>query len=164
MIDQEGYRANVGIMLSNDQGKLLWARRYGRDGWQFPQGGIQKDETPEQALFRELKEEVGLEKNEVEIICSTNDWLRYDLPINLQRLNSKPVCIGQKQIWFLLQLTSSEKDIKLDCSDKPEFDQWCWIEPHLAAERVVEFKQDVYRLAMSALLPSVNLLLDKSSV
>lgn len=164
MIDHEGYRANVGIMLSNDQGKLLWARRYGRDGWQFPQGGIQKNETPRQALFRELKEEIGLGQHEVEIINSTNGWLRYDLPKNLQRLSSKPVCIGQKQIWFLLKLTSSEKDIKLDCSDKPEFDSWCWIEPHLAAEQVVEFKQGVYRLAMSTLLPDVNLLLDTSSV
>lgn len=163
MIDQDGYRANVGIMLSNDQGELLWARRFGRDGWQFPQGGIQKEETPKQALFRELKEEIGLEPHEVEILNSTEEWLRYELPRSLRRPNSKPVCIGQKQIWFLLKLISSDENIKLDCSDKPEFDSWCWIAPHLAAEQVIDFKQDVYRNALSMLLPEVDFILDKSS-
>lgn len=157
MIDQDGYRANVGIMLSNGQGELLWARRLGRDGWQFPQGGIQKNETPQQALFRELKEEIGLEMKEVEVIKSTDDWLRYDLPQNLQRTNSKPVCIGQKQIWFLLQLTSSEELIKLDCSEKPEFDQWRWIKPAVAVEEVIEFKRAVYQRALSVLLPDLSL-------
>jgi len=153
MIDQDGYRANVGIMLSNDLGELLWARRLGQDGWQFPQGGIQVDETPQQALFRELKEEVGLEPAAVEILKFTDDWLRYDLPKNLQRPMSKPVCVGQKQIWFLLRLACSESAIKLDCSDKPEFDTWCWIQPHLAIEQVVEFKRGVYHRAISKLLP-----------
>jgi len=157
MIDQDGYRANVGIMLSNDEGELLWARRYGRDGWQFPQGGIKKDESPRQALFRELKEEVGLEPDEVEILNSTDKWLRYDLPLKLQRPSSYPICVGQKQIWFLLKLVCSEDGIKLDCSDNPEFDTWCWIKPHLAAEQVIEFKQDVYRSALSLLLPHVSL-------
>ncbi len=157
MIDQDGYRANVGIMLSNGQGELLWARRLGRDGWQFPQGGIQENESPQQALFRELKEEIGLEVNEVEVIKSTNGWLRYDLPRSLQRTNSKPVCIGQKQIWFLLKLISSEELIKLDCSEKPEFDQWRWIQPELAVEQVVEFKRAVYQRALSVLLPDFSL-------
>ncbi len=162
MIDQDGYRANVGIMLSNAKGELLWARRLGRDGWQFPQGGIQPNETPEQALFRELKEEIGLEVDEVEVINSTQGWLRYDLPKNLQRTGSKPVCIGQKQIWFLLRLTSSEELIKLDCSDKPEFDQWCWIQPQLAVEQVVAFKRNVYHSALSALLPDYSLSLKQN--
>jgi len=164
MIDQEGYRANVGIMLCNDQGELLWARRFGRDGWQFPQGGIQKDETPQQALFRELKEEIGLEPHDVEILNSTEEWLRYELPKSLQRSNSKPVCIGQKQIWFLLKLICSDENIKLDCTDKPEFDSWCWIAPHIAAEEVIDFKQDVYRIALSMLLPEVDFILDKNSL
>lgn len=153
MIDQDGYRANVGIMLSNESGQLLWARRLGQDGWQFPQGGIQKDETPQQALFRELKEEVGLEADSVEVISSTGNWLRYDLPKNLQRPGSKPVCVGQKQIWFLLKLIVDESEIKLNCSDKPEFDHWCWIQPQLAAEQVIEFKRNVYRMALLELLP-----------
>ncbi len=162
MIDQEGYRANVGIMLSNGLGELLWARRSGQDGWQFPQGGIQQNETPQQALFRELKEEIGLDINEVEVIKSTDGWLRYNLPKNLQRTKSQPVCIGQKQIWFLLKLTSSEKLIKLDCSEKPEFDQWCWIQPQIAVEQVVEFKRSVYQRALSALLPEFSLDLKQS--
>ncbi len=153
MIDQDGYRANVGIMLSNDSGQLLWARRLGQDGWQFPQGGIQKNETPQQALFRELKEEVGLEASCVEVISSTNSWLRYDLPKNLQRPGSNPVCIGQKQIWFLLKLIVDESEIKLNCSDKPEFDRWCWIQPQHAADQVIDFKRKVYRLALQELIP-----------
>ena len=157
MIDQEGYRANVGIMLSNDLGRLFWARRIGNDGWQFPQGGMRNDESPKQAMFRELKEEVGLEPHDVKIINSTQSWLRYDLPKNLQRADSKPLCIGQKQIWFLLELVSDEENIKLDCCEKPEFDNWCWIESHVAAEQVIDFKQSVYRQAISLLLPKVIL-------
>lgn len=158
MIDQDGYRANVGIMLSNDLGELLWARRLKQNAWQFPQGGIQQHETPQQALFRELKEEVGLAQHQVEIIKSTDDWLRYELPKNLQRSYCKPVCIGQKQIWFLLRLISSEDNIKLDYTDEPEFDSWCWIQPHLAAEQVIEFKREVYREALSSLLPNIDLI------
>ena len=157
MIDQDGYRANVGIMLSNEFGQLLWARRIGNDGWQFPQGGMQQNESPHQTLFRELKEEVGLEPHEVEIINSTQDWIRYDLPKSLQRVSSKPICIGQKQIWFLLKLITNEINIKLDCGEKPEFDSWRWIEPQIAVEQVIEFKRNVYRQAISLLLPKVAL-------
>jgi len=162
VIDQDGYRANVGIMLSNVKGELLWARRLGQDGWQFPQGGIHEDETPQQALFRELKEEVGLDNHEVEVIKSTDGWLRYELPKNLLRTYSKPLCIGQKQIWFLLRLISSEELIKLDSSARPEFDQWKWIAPELAAEEVIDFKRSVYLRALSELLPNFNQNLEKA--
>ena len=74
MIDSDGFRANVGIVLSNKDGKLFWARRTGMNAWQFPQGGIRPEEDVEDAMYRELREEIGLLPDHVEIIASTNDW------------------------------------------------------------------------------------------
>jgi len=91
VIDAEGYRANVGIIVANAQGQLLWARRVGgADAWQFPQGGINEGETPEQALYRELHEEVGLKPEHVKIIAVTNGWLNYNLPKHLVRERQSP--------------------------------------------------------------------------
>ena len=110
MIDFDGYRPNVGIVICNQKGQVFWAKRYNQNSWQFPQGGINPKETPEQAMYRELYEEVGLTANDVKIIYSSKHWLRYKLPKRLIRHDSRPVCIGQKQRWFLLQLVSSEKN------------------------------------------------------
>lgn len=153
MIDTEGYRANVGIVLCNALGQLFWARRIGEDAWQFPQGGIREHETPEEALFRELAEEIGLQAHDVNVLGSTRDWLRYDLPKGLIRKENKPVCIGQKQRWFLLELVSHEQRVCLDAAEKPEFDTWCWIEHHRPAQEVVQFKRTVYQQALDELLP-----------
>ena len=75
-IDSDGFRANVGIILSNDDGQLLHAGRIGGRGWQFPQGGMQKGENAEDAMYRELHEEIGLREDDVEILGATSDWLR----------------------------------------------------------------------------------------
>ena len=156
MIDTEGYRANVGIILANDEGGLFWAKRIGEDAWQFPQGGIHESESAEQAVFRELQEEVGVTENSVEVIGSTQDWLRYDIPEHLIRRHQTPCCIGQKQRWFLLRFTGKESEVCLDSSDKPEFDQWRWIEPVEPARSVISFKRDVYAEALKELLPLLN--------
>ncbi|MEW8587371.1 MAG: RNA pyrophosphohydrolase, partial [Candidatus Thiodiazotropha sp.] len=103
MIDADGYRPNVGIILCNDNRQLFWGRRVGQDAWQFPQGGIKSDETPEQAMYRELREEVGLKAEQVEMMGATRNWLRYRLPERYIRRHREPLCIGQKQIWFLLR-------------------------------------------------------------
>ncbi|MGD8484958.1 MAG: RNA pyrophosphohydrolase [Thioalkalispiraceae bacterium] len=153
VIDKEGYRANVGIVLSNTPGQLFWARRIGEDAWQFPQGGIREHETPEEALFRELNEEIGLQAEDVNIIGCTRDWLRYELPKGLIRRENKPLCIGQKQRWFLLELVSHESRVQLDAGEKPEFDQWRWVEHSRPAREVVEFKRAVYQQALDELLP-----------
>jgi len=107
VIDPDGFRPNVGIILTNDAGQVLWARRINQNAWQFPQGGINSNETPEQALYRELNEEVGLEQQDVKILACTRGWLRYRLPQRLVRTHSQPLCIGQKQKWFLLRLVSA---------------------------------------------------------
>lgn len=151
MIDSDGYRPNVGIILSNGEGKLFWARRIGQDAWQFPQGGIRTDETPEEAMFRELTEEVGLSAEHVEIIGVTRGWLRYRLPKRLIRHNSKPVCIGQKQVWFMLRLLADEGEVRFDTTAQPEFDHWRWVDYWHPVEGVVHFKREVYSRALQEL-------------
>jgi len=164
MIDENGYRPNVGIILSNSTGQVFWGRRSGHDGWQFPQGGIRSHETPEQALYRELHEEVGLVADRVEMLGQTRDWLHYDLP---QELRRRPVrrqhrvtgrwrdssLRGQKQIWFLLRFTGPDTDVQLDLSGKPEFDAWRWVTYWQPLEEIVAFKRDVYRQALTELAP-----------
>ena len=156
MIDREGYRHNVGIILVNPQGQLFWARRIGEDSWQFPQGGIRAHETPEEALFRELSEEVGLRPEDVEVVGSTHDWLRYRLPKRFVHRRRKPVCIGQKQRWFLLKLISHEERVRLDTSEKPEFDHWRWVDHEAPVNEVVSFKRNVYQRALNELIPLIN--------
>ncbi|MCK4950254.1 MAG: RNA pyrophosphohydrolase [Gammaproteobacteria bacterium] len=153
MIDSEGYRHNVGIIISNQQGQLLWARRIGQDAWQFPQGGINESETLEGALFRELSEEVGLNSEHVEIIGCTKDWLHYRLPEHLMRYKSLPLCIGQKQMWFLLRLTADDQSICFDKSSRPEFDSWKWVDYWYPLKEVIAFKRKVYERALEELKP-----------
>ncbi|ERK12553.1 MAG: RNA pyrophosphohydrolase [Pantoea sp.] len=148
MIDDDGYRPNVGIVICNRQGQVLWARRFGQHSWQFPQGGINPGETAEQAMYRELFEEVGLHRKDVRILASTRNWLRYKLPKRLVRWDTKPVCIGQKQKWFLLQLMCSDADINVQHSSTPEFDGWRWVSFWYPVRQVVSFKRDVYRRVM----------------
>jgi putative (di)nucleoside polyphosphate hydrolase len=151
VIDSEGYRANVGIILCNKDNCLFWARRLRQDAWQFPQGGIRENETPEQALYRELEEEIGLKPEHVSVLGSTRNWLRYRLPEKFIRYDSKPLCIGQKQRWFLLRFQGEEADVRLDVSDKPEFDQWRWVDYWYPLQEVISFKREVYRLALHEL-------------
>lgn len=163
MIDSDGFRPNVGIILANQCGQVLWAKRIGQDAWQFPQGGINVDETPEQAMYRELYEEVGLQPEDVRVLACTRGWLRYRLPRRLMRKDSRPLCIGQKQKWFLLELVSPDEQVKVDLSDSPEFDDWRWVSYWFPVGRVVAFKRDVYRRAMKELAPRL-LQADKDAV
>ncbi|MFO7552549.1 MAG: RNA pyrophosphohydrolase [Haliea sp.] len=154
MIDSDGFRPNVGIMLANDAGQLLWARRIGgRDAWQFPQGGINAGESAEQALYRELEEEVGLAENAVRVVATTRGWLRYRLPRRFVRKGQEPLCIGQKQKWFLLQLRVADDAVRLDANSKPEFDHWQWVSYWYPLNQVVAFKREVYRSALKELAP-----------
>ena len=161
MIDKDGFRYNVGIILANDKGKLFWGRRIGQDAWQFPQGGMRQDETHEQAMYRELDEEIGLQPEHVAVLAYTKGWLRYRLPQRLIRQDTQPVCVGQRQIWYLLRLLGSEEDFRLDASDKPEFDGWRWVHYWYPVTRVVPFKRKVYKKALSQLQPHLFGELDK---
>ena len=153
MIDPDGYRPNVGIILMRDNGEVFWARRVNRDGWQFPQGGMRSDETPVEAMYRELQEETGLAAEHVELLGATPGWLRYRLPSRFVRRNERPTCIGQKQVWFLLRMLGSEDDVRLDLSEHPEFDRWRWVDFWYPAAHVVAFKRQVYARALRHLAP-----------
>ena len=152
-IDSEGFRANVGIILCNGEGKLLLAGRVGNKGWQFPQGGMLLGESSEQAMYRELHEEVGLTEADVEILGITSDWLRYRLPKKFVRRHSVPLCIGQKQRWFILRLTATEDRVRFDRSETPEFDRWRWVEFWRPVTEVIYFKRRVYVRALHELGP-----------
>lgn len=153
MIDSEGFRSNVGIMIANGKGELLWARRIGQDAWQFPQGGINEGESPEDALYRELDEEVGLAPHQVEVVDCTRGWLRYRLPERMIRKGSLPLCIGQKQKWFLLKMLAEDRDVRVDSNYKPEFDHWSWVSYWYPLGQVIPFKREVYRRALKELSP-----------
>jgi putative (di)nucleoside polyphosphate hydrolase len=154
-IDSEGFRANVGIILANADGKLLLAGRIGNKGWQFPQGGMLKGETEEEAMYRELHEEVGLNAADVEVLGATRDWLRYRLPDRYVRRGSKPLCIGQKQRWFMLKLLCPEDRVCFDKCDSPEFDRWRWVDFWKPVNEVIYFKRRVYASALHELGPHV---------
>ena len=155
MIDEHGYRPNVGIIICNAMGQVLWARRIGQNAWQFPQGGIKRGESPEKALYRELQEEVGLLPEHVQIIGSTRGWLRYRLPKRMIRRDKRPVCVGQKQKWYLLKLVADESRIDLSATGNPEFDGWSWVSYWFPLGEVVSFKRDVYRRALAELAPRI---------
>ena len=152
MIDPDGYRPNVGIVLMRPDGQVFWARRVRRDGWQFPQGGMRSDETPTEAMYRELQEETGLLPEHVELLGATPGWLRYRLPGRaIRRGGDGPLCIGQKQVWFLLRLVGEESQVRLDATDTPEFDHWRWVDFWYPLEHVVIFKRRVYARALGHL-------------
>ena len=152
MIDADGFRANVGIILANTQGQVLLAKRIEGDSWQFPQGGIHYGETPMDAMYRELYEELGLLPHHVRVLGVTKDWLRYRLPKRFIRFEQEPLCVGQKQRWFLLKLDEKDtKYIRFDTS-VPEFDQWQWVSYWYPLGQVVAFKKGVYQKALFELL------------
>lgn len=157
MIDSDGFRKNVCIILMNDAQQVLWARRiYDAVSWQFPQGGFEPNETSEQAMFRELREEIGLLPHHVSIISYTPRWLKYRLPAKYVRKNSTPKCIGQKQVWYLLKLIASEDNIDLQSSQKPEFDHWQWVDYWTPVEEVIYFKKEVYQRALESFVPALS--------
>ena len=155
LIDSDGFRPNVGIIVANEKGQVLWARRVGQDAWQFPQGGVNNGESIENALYRELKEEVGLDADQVKIINCTRGWLRYKLPKRFLRQNSSSF-IGQKQKWYLLKMLSKDEAVSFDQSDTPEFDSWRWVSYWYPLGKVVAFKKDVYRRAMKELAAGIS--------
>lgn len=155
MIDSSGYRPNVGIILSNTRRQVFLARRCGQNAWQFPQGGIDLEESLEEAMYRELYEETGLSPDHVEIMGRTSEWLHYNLPKRYVRRNQHPVCIGQKQIWFMLRMVCPETQVNLATTSEPEFDHWRWVSYWAPIRKVIYFKRRVYREALKELRPLV---------
>ena len=151
MLDREGFRPNVGIILLNQKNQVFWGKRIRTHSWQFPQGGIDRGETPEQAMIRELHEEVGLKPEHVRIVARTRDWLRYEVPDRFIRRDARGFYKGQKQIWFLLQMVAPDHHLNLRATDHPEFDAWRWNDYWVPLDVVVEFKRGVYEMAFTEL-------------
>ena len=151
MLDRDGYRPNVGIILANGRDEVFWGKRVNQHAWQFPQGGIKHGEAPEQAMYRELEEETGLKPDHVRILGRTRQWLRYEVPDKWVRRDWRGSYRGQKQIWFLLRMLGRDCDVRLRTSDKPEFDAWRWHDYWVPLETVIEFKREVYQQALSEL-------------
>ena len=164
MLDRDGYRPNVGIILANQRDEVFWGKRVNQHAWQFPQGGIKHGETPVQAMYRELEEQIGLRRAHVRVLGRTREWLRYDVPEKWMRhareegaegAEAAPATPaargayrGQKQIWFLLRMTGRDCDVSLRASGHPEFDAWRWHEYWVPVDTVIEFKREVYRQAL----------------
>ncbi len=153
IIDADGFRANVGIVLMRRDGDVFLGRRAGGRGWQFPQGGIREGESIEAAVYRELHEEVGLGAQDVELLGRTARWLRYRLPPRYVRRNRHPLCIGQKQRWFLLRLRREVAVFDFESTGEPEFDEWRWTDFWQPAREVIYFKRKVYQRALIELAP-----------
>ena len=155
MLDRDGYRPNVGIIIANLRNQVFWGKRVHQHAWQFPQGGIQAGETPLQAMYRELGEEIGLERVHVRILGRTREWLRYEVPERWAKRQREgrstktgAAYRGQKQIWYLLRMVGRDCDVKLRASGHPEFDAWRWHEYWVPLDTVIDFKREVYRQAL----------------
>jgi len=151
LIDAQGFRANVGIILMHDDGRVFLGRRAGGKGWQFPQGGLQVGESLEDGMYRELGEEIGLTPEHVDIVGVTRRWLRYRLPARFQRREQLPLCIGQKQRWFLLRARNDEPPFRFDMTGAPEFSEWRWADYWDPVQEVIHFKRRVYERALHEL-------------
>lgn len=159
MLDRDGFRPNVGIILLNQRNQVFWGKRIRTHSWQFPQGGIDRGENPEQAMYRELFEEVGLLPEHVRIVARTRDWLRYEVPDRFIRRDARGHYKGQKQIWFLLQMQAQDWQLNLRATGHPEFDAWRWHDYWVPLDAVIEFKRGVYEMALTELsrfLPRIH--------
>ncbi len=151
MVDTDGFRPNVGIILLDDNGQVFWAKRTRGNGWQFPQGGINNNETAEEAMFRELYEEVGLRPQHVDVLGCTPGWLKYELPKKFHKRDSDPLFVGQKQVYYLLKLMEHESVVNFNTTDSPEFESYRWVDFWYPANNVIHFKRPVYKRALKHL-------------
>lgn len=152
IIDRNGFRLNVGMVITNAEGQVFWGRRYYGLGWQFPQGGMVPHETVEEAMFRELEEETSLVPSQVDILAITSGWYFYTLP-NYMRRKKRGRCIGQRQRWFLLRLKDGVTDIDVGGVQHPEFSEWKWVDYWLPIHEVIFFKRKVYEKVLKNLAP-----------
>lgn len=155
MIYQDGYRPNVGMVIFNSKGQVLWARRTRQHSWQFPQGGLNENESPEQAMYRELYEELGLRERDIYIAQTSQRWYRYRVPKNCRHVRNDKIYQGQKQRWFLLGLNDEMRlNIEFSNQTHPEFSEWTWVSYWYPLRQVIAFKRDVYRKILTEFAPT----------
>ena len=146
---QRGYRQGVGVVLLNAKNRVFVAQRIDttEPAWQMPQGVLDQGEDPYAAALRELKEETGTDK--AILIAETKDWLRYDLPEDLQAKMWKGKYRGQEQKWYLMRFTGTDADINIE-TEHPEFSDWKWAEFTTLPDMIVGFKKELYRQIVEA--------------
>lgn len=154
------YRPAIGIIVVNRRDQVLIGRRNDLvDQWQFPQGGIDPNETPNSAVLRELKEETGISQENVEILDHTQEYLKYDYPHSvIQELNVKKTWryAGQQLQFFLLRYHGLDENIDVHKVANPEFDAWKWVDYWEPLRLIVEFKHDLYHRALTELAPNLD--------
>lgn len=148
---KEGYRPNVAMVVLNSKNKVLICRRTNTKTWQFPQGGVDNNENLEKAMYRELLEEVGLRKDDVQYIGESDDTIIYDIPKTIRSKVLGGKFKGQEQKWFLLRIKNDDHEIRLDYEAFPEFDTFEWVSFWQPIDRIVDFKKEAYRKALSEL-------------
>ena len=139
------YRQCAGIVLFNGSGMVLVGKRIDQitEAWQMPQGGIDENEEPLEAALRELKEEINTAN--VEILAESKNWYTYDLPKNLREKLWKGMYRGQNQKWFAMKYLGDDNQIQPQSVEKPEFNDWKWIDIEDLPRVAIKFKQDIYR-------------------
>ncbi len=153
------YRPGVGAILYNKQGLIFAAERIDMPGsWQLPQGGIDPNETPEHALFRELEEEIGTRN--IVLKDTYPGWISYDIPLSLRKKTPDPSwegVVGQTQKWFLGYF-NNESDINLH-TKHPEFSRWTWKPSEELVEEIVDFKKNLYKTLFAYFDPKIQRLI-----
>lgn len=153
----ETYRPGVGVIVMNPQGQVIVGQRidFHSDAWQLPQGGIDPGENPLDAAFRELGEEVGLEKADVRVIAESDEWLTYDLPDKLANKLWGGRYRGQMQKWYLMLFEGSDEKINIE-TEIPEFSNWQWVDFSQTIDLIVPFKQELYAMLIKEFLPKIE--------
>ena len=159
-VNLKDYRACVGMCIFNPEGQVFYGARYfpnnpKRLSWQWPQGGIDPGETAEEAMFRELQEEVGLHSNQVEILSCLDDWLTYDIPGSARSQPGRSRWKGQKQFWFALRFDGRDSAINLESGPEIEFTHWRWGNLTEGPSLIIDFKRPVYEKVVLAFSPLI---------
>lgn len=152
------YRLGVGAMLINGSGLVFVGQRLdsSSDAWQMPQGGVDKGEAPDNAVFRELEEETGVATHLVTLIARSATTHDYDLPDHLVSKMWGGRYGGQRQHWYLLRFNGTDQDVNI-ATKHPEFRAWQWVEPHALPDLIVPFKRDMYQQLVTEFAPLIAL-------
>ena len=153
MNEESNYRLNVGLIIVNNYGKVLICKRKNSNQWQFPQGGIDKGESPIEAAKREIFEEVGIKPSKIKVLGKIKDWVKYEIPKELAKKSFKNKgIVGQKQKWFIFKI-KSEACISFVNDPDNEFDDFAWVSYWRPIALIISFKKEVYRNVLAELLP-----------
>lgn len=138
-MDQQHFRANVAAIVVDATGRVMAFERSDLPGeWQLPQGGVDDNESPVDAAWRELEEETGLSKDDVQLVAEFPEWTAYAYPDGARK-NGR---LGQAQRWFTFEVLH---DGVVPRPDGIEFVDWKWVEPEWLVDNAVEFRQPSYR-------------------